>query len=88
MKKDYYDCGVIGNKLYVARDNEHHYITKFTLDGEFRMTNKRLIMFKIIGNWREVKVNFSMGYYKNSVKLNRRLNKKVYEALINKASGY
>jgi hypothetical protein len=81
-----YDCGLIGDAFYVARDKEHHYLIKFftIVNGKWIMGNKRNVIIKIEGTQ---KFTMTMGYYEEAPVLRRKIKEELLKQLMDYVSG-
>jgi hypothetical protein len=90
MARRRFDCAIVENELWVARDSEHHYITKFTLRyGEWKVGNKRgVIGIKdystgVSYSYPSPRVTMTVGYYENqNIKFNLKLRESNYNILM------
>jgi len=81
-----YDCELIGNEFYVARDQLHHYLIKFTVvNGKWVAGNKRNVI-RISGHYGKTKITMTMGYYEEAPVLKMKIREKLLKQLMDYAS--
>lgn len=89
MKK--FDCKIVDNELWVARDSGHHYLTKFTLsNGKWIIGNKRgkIDFIKCGKGIFYPRIIMTMGYYENPEKdFGLRIRESNYELIMSFAIG-
>ena len=75
-----FDCRLNGDELWVARDPEHHYITKFRLRyGIWKLGHKKgRIMIEGFA-----RLIMTMGYYAEDLKFRHKISKANYDQLMN-----
>ena len=84
MKK--FDCGLIDEELCIARDPQHHYITKFTIKGGKWVFGCKKGRVRIRGNPFKAKITMTMGYYEEPMKLNAKIKESYLTLLMEMAS--
>ena len=85
--KERFDCRLSGDELWVARDPEHHYLTKFRLRyGTWKLGHKRGRI--IIEGGPFARLIMTMGYYDEDavLKFRHKISKANYDQLMNMAS--
>ena len=87
-----FDCGLIGEELYVARDPEHHYLIKFTLKNAkwiLGCKRGRVRVKRMKGNYlllSRTGLTMTMGYYEESVELGMYIKESTLNLLMDSAS--